>query len=1499
MADIASATDQKKDELECHDIDDILNEIEQRPTPNYSHVDWNEIEFAIKNNNTAFIKHLISSNDINIDAQHPSTGMTLLMQAVVVGSMDLVKIILNFGANVKITDHDNESALDYAIKYGIYKISELLYYQQLSGELGASMKTLATKLHHKNHEAQYFMDSIGDTTLQNSSDLFGIVSGSTTIKFNEFMDNFIIKHLCNAMDKREEFSGDLLYYSWYYITHKQPNPLESTLFKSIIKAFEQIISNTKDRSGWKFLKEQFIDNLIWYTTDHKQKVDDKTEITLEDTLFYELFCRVQQESKKQGDLLLKNEMEQIKTQQPDLWHQLVSFNVATKYSIANNARQDDCGCLTAKYTESELLKYPSSTTFNATKHYDSNIYLNELLFRAGQLNESFQRDVKLLSKQIANEIGGNVMYRAGPLKTMERSRSKIENDYIDAQFPKSAKILDINRCALQFESIDVLMQFLEKLRERIETKNAYCINQIIRCKNGWMDWNQPMQNPSYSDIKLNVLIQTSDGKQIIAEIQFLLHLMSGFKKVAHKLYSIERRAEFVDNFVDLRNNMNKFKNNKNILHVLNDLIENDHIKQFKLFWELSQYINADTLTDIVLAIISKKGQIFEWLTNENNIKIYHESIQQYIPKYGFVHMINAIGIDHAIEFLPKLFASLDGNRDLQKEIFFAKQEIDNSQYTLIDWLCVNEVDGKALFVFLYQYLVKLCASDEENVLFLNALKSNYTLHVVCKYGLIDILNEILNHQSLNKSDIIELLSVHLRIGALYVWRGATPLHFACRGPGATAVQMTQAILDLPFLDYNVKKTLLMMNPRGCYYGTPFEHAIKQPTTCAELLFNALQTDEDKREMVYQSGNIQNAITTYASQNPDAREPHVFDRIGLIIKCIPDDSKVAMIRHAMPVLGQLGDIEVMRSVFAYVNSTSLIQDLILDQNLPKYYLSGRSTVRIAGLWEALKVGNFKLCTEFLTYFKEDQQRLYDFLLEESASNDEDDYKQHFLRIWYTNFKPTTPNEDRLRMIQCIFDIIQDNDKLSTLFCIRKPSDQYTCLYGTGAGVGSPRLELILQRLELFNAQQIHDLLTSVCGTCFRTAYATLIGLCMDRIWEWDANSKGETRFNQENTNYYKFERLLPVIHKCKALEKIFTTLDIDQMEKRFPGSVKIIDCCMEYIELIEHEDEQKESSFNSLALVGACYLNDGHFVEQSLSLIKQSSEWKTYDSLTDVKPPWLIAAQRGYVPIFQAIVGKLKDDKELLVAILSQKYQRTETNCLLEACLHGHSAIVQEILKCDAGDAVVNATYKDGMSCLMRAVKNGDNQTVDVLLKSIENEVTKSKLIAYRTRKRETFLFHISSSTNVECVQSILNHINNQDEMIGLAFVKNKQNKTFLYYFTKYPDLYGIISFVLNALDEDKKLDLLCVKSNTGRSVLMENFVFGSGVNDENEGFVDGKDAELFFETILSNFGDHKSKVYLLNGDKDRLGKTCYKHAQNTDREHLKNMHKHIAQILSI
>merc|ERR1712228_1152531 len=140
MSKTQQTLDNKKiDNINDEEIDALLDEIdenEKKYEKNEENVDWNEIMKQIREINTNYIKNIINSKKIGVNAQDPNNGKTLLIYAVIIGNFDLVKGILNNGANVSIKDEDGLDALDYAIKFGQYKITELVFYRSLSGKTG-------------------------------------------------------------------------------------------------------------------------------------------------------------------------------------------------------------------------------------------------------------------------------------------------------------------------------------------------------------------------------------------------------------------------------------------------------------------------------------------------------------------------------------------------------------------------------------------------------------------------------------------------------------------------------------------------------------------------------------------------------------------------------------------------------------------------------------------------------------------------------------------------------------------------------------------------------------------------------------------------------------------------------------------------------------------------------------------------------------------------------------------------------------------------------------------------------------------------------------------------------------------------------------------------------------------------------------------------------------------------------------------------------------------
>ena len=298
-------------------------------------------------------------------------------------------------------------ALDYALKFGHYKITELVFYRTLSGKTGNDLKKIATAIHAKNKEAEYMKKQ--KIKILTRTGRFGNAK-EADMEVHKIIIGFTI----NAIKERAPFDPSILFYAWHF----NEDSLTSPLWSAMMETFEQILSDTKDKNGWKWLKEKFLNSLIWFLPhpniqkdEKKENEEDAMESTLQRTLFYELLKRVRIESKKQSDLLLRDEINAIKKEQSNDWQQLIKYDVLTKQS--SNARQD--AYIEPLYKEHELSedKFPPSTHFSAKKFYDTSIYLNNLMFTANILDDRFQSEMMRITKEIGTEINEKVMFRMG------------------------------------------------------------------------------------------------------------------------------------------------------------------------------------------------------------------------------------------------------------------------------------------------------------------------------------------------------------------------------------------------------------------------------------------------------------------------------------------------------------------------------------------------------------------------------------------------------------------------------------------------------------------------------------------------------------------------------------------------------------------------------------------------------------------------------------------------------------------------------------------------------------------------------------------------------------------------------------------------------------------------------------------------------------------------------------------------------------------------------
>merc|ERR1712228_629011 len=137
--------------------------------------------------------------------------------------------------------------------------------------------------------------------------------------------------------------------------------------------------------------------------------------------------------------------------------------------------------------------------------------------------------------------GSIVEYMRGPVKLMERARSKAQNDYAKEPYPASACVIDFNRCALIFDDISSLLRGLKLFVNKVKYYQSGNIIGIARHKNGFIEY---IKEARYADIKLNVVIKGKHNN-IIGEVQFLLRAMKEYKDKAHNLYAIQRKEESI------------------------------------------------------------------------------------------------------------------------------------------------------------------------------------------------------------------------------------------------------------------------------------------------------------------------------------------------------------------------------------------------------------------------------------------------------------------------------------------------------------------------------------------------------------------------------------------------------------------------------------------------------------------------------------------------------------------------------------------------------------------------------------------------------------------------------------------------------------------------------------------------------------------------------------------------------------------------------------------
>eukprot|EP01083_Nonionella_stella_P239770 838871_1 len=113
----------------------------------------------------------------------------------------------------------------------------------------------------------------------------------------------------------------------------------------MMTTYENCAMQLDDKAGWEWLRNYFIDSLIWFLphphggrstitfTIHEEKSEEAQDesLILKNTLFWELLVRVREEATRQSDLLLNKEILKLKHQKRDEWNALMEYNVVTEH----------------------------------------------------------------------------------------------------------------------------------------------------------------------------------------------------------------------------------------------------------------------------------------------------------------------------------------------------------------------------------------------------------------------------------------------------------------------------------------------------------------------------------------------------------------------------------------------------------------------------------------------------------------------------------------------------------------------------------------------------------------------------------------------------------------------------------------------------------------------------------------------------------------------------------------------------------------------------------------------------------------------------------------------------------------------------------------------------------------------------------------------------------------------------------------------------------------
>ena len=287
--------------------------------------------------------------------------------------------------------------------------------------------------------------------------------------------------------------------------------------------------------------------------------------TTDANILYNMVVDIAKDSTKKAQTFIYDKIELIKLNNDDkkAWDEILQFSNFKICADDVPVRQDS---IIDKSNNQELITYPNKSQFNVQllrnigeiETYNINGYLSNLLLISHSLDEIFHKT----TESIISQSNIKCKYKAGPVKTMDRCQKKA-HDYRYFDFPTTACIVDMNRCALCFDTCQDMIYGLNTLIKSINSGQT-CLKKVVRVKNKFLvnkqefleqkknlnsnnnnNYDENEYLYQYADVTLNALLEY-DNKSIVVEIQCLLQFMLEAKQMSHKLYQIIRYKDYLN-----------------------------------------------------------------------------------------------------------------------------------------------------------------------------------------------------------------------------------------------------------------------------------------------------------------------------------------------------------------------------------------------------------------------------------------------------------------------------------------------------------------------------------------------------------------------------------------------------------------------------------------------------------------------------------------------------------------------------------------------------------------------------------------------------------------------------------------------------------------------------------------------------------------------------------------------------------------------------------------